>query len=652
VSGTTTAGNGQPESLSDEALDILENIALVWPTEADANAAAFASGLGTCLGPDVSRRKLSFAQIVVVVGRDTEPDTEAEAIAQRCVELGMESVKRYTLPGLGSTYPDMHEWCSHQSLVNTLEIVHAGGYRDFVGFVGKPAQVSPDFTDDPHPLTVDLIPVDRLDPAMIPSRLRPWLTDIATRGGFPLEYPAAAAIVGLSGLIGRRVAIRPKRHDDWLVVPNLWGAAIGPPGIQKSPAVEEALRPLKRLAAEATEKHKEELGDWNARELVALAKRDAAKKALRNAAHKKQPDDELADLARNAMAGEGEEAPTEKRYLVSDSTVEMLGVLLEANPTGLTIFRDELTGFLRTLEREGHQSDRAFYLESWQGHGSYTFDRIGRGTLHIPSVCLAIFGTIQPGPLARYLRGSISGEEADGFIPRFQVLVYPDPPSTFINIDRYPETEAKNLAYTIFQELNRLQPAAMGCSVDEDRGIPYLQFSSEAQDFFDEYRTELENRLRSRKLSTVMEAHLTKYRSLMPSLALIFHLVESVGSERLQPVSLRSAMCAAAWCQFLESHARRVYQMAMDGNIDCAVTLAERIKESLPNPFTIRDVQRKGWSGLDSNDEVRRAIGILEDRNWVKVVEVPSDDPRGRGRPKETVWVNPKLLGQGKRADA
>src|SRR5262249_5099290 len=175
-----------------------------------------------------------------------------------------------------------------------------------------------------------------------------------------------------------------------------------------------------------------------------------------------------------------DESPV-KRYLVQDVTVEKLGELLAENPQGLTLFRDELTGFFRTMDRQGHESDRGFYLEAWNGFNSYTFDRIGRGTIHIPNLCLAIFGTIQPGPLARYLRGSIAGYEEDGFIPRFQILMYPDPPTEFVNIDRYPDTAAKNIAFDAFKAMDCLDPVALGCKVDDDRGIPYIGFSEEAQ---------------------------------------------------------------------------------------------------------------------------------------------------------------------------
>jgi putative DNA primase/helicase len=506
------------------------------------------------------------------------------------------------------------------------------------------------FDGPPRPLSIDLLPVPKLDPRMIPDRFRAWLADIAERGCFPLEYPTAAAIVGVSGLIGRRLAIRPKRRDHWLVVPNLWGAIVGLPGVQKSAPVEEALRPLRRLVADARDRHTREMADWQARQLVAASKRAAAKDVLKGKAKKGASDSELAEVAQEATLVNEEDQPRERRYLVNDATIEKLGELMAENPYGLCWFRDELIGLLRTLDRQGHEADRAFLLESWPGTNDFTFDRIARGKVYIPACCLAIFGTIQPGPLSRYLRGSISGEEADGFVPRFQVLVYPDPPVEFVNIDRYPETEAKNAAYAVFQALERLDPAGLGCEFDEDTGIPFLRFASDAQDFFDDWRVELENRLRSATLSSVMAIHMSKYRSLLPTLALVFHLIDSCPGHRpdepaawarLDPVSREAAMMAAAWCELLEAHARRIYQAATDGDIDAAVTLDDRLKQSLPNPFTCWQVAQKGWSGLATVEEVRRAVGLLASRDRVRVVEVPPTD-RG-GRPGEQVWIHPAL---------
>jgi hypothetical protein len=90
---------------------------------------------------------------------------------------------------------------------------------------------------------------------LLPDVLRPWVMDIAERMQIPPDYTAAAAIVALGALIGRKLGIYPKRHDDWLVVPNLWGGVVGRPAMLKTPAIAEALKPLNRLVAEAIAAH-------------------------------------------------------------------------------------------------------------------------------------------------------------------------------------------------------------------------------------------------------------------------------------------------------------------------------------------------------------------------------------------------------------
>ena len=65
-------------------------------------------------------------------------------------------------------------------------------------------------------------------------------------------------------------------------------------------------------------------------------------------------------------------------------------------------------------DRPGHENDRAFYCEAWNGTSAYTYDRIGRGTLHIRAACLSVLGGLQPGPLERYLREVFGGRGHDG----------------------------------------------------------------------------------------------------------------------------------------------------------------------------------------------------------------------------------------------
>ena len=68
--------------------------------------------------------------------------------------------------------------------------------------------------------------------------------------------------------------------------------------------------------------------------------------------------------------------PTERRYKTNDSSIEKIVELLEQNPNGLLYYRDELIGLFKRMERTGNEQDRAFLLESWNGDGSHTDDRI------------------------------------------------------------------------------------------------------------------------------------------------------------------------------------------------------------------------------------------------------------------------------------
>jgi putative DNA primase/helicase len=45
----------------------------------------------------------------------------------------------------------------------------------------------------------------------------------------PPDFAAAAAVVVAAALLGRKLGICPKRSDDWLVIPNLWGGLVALP---------------------------------------------------------------------------------------------------------------------------------------------------------------------------------------------------------------------------------------------------------------------------------------------------------------------------------------------------------------------------------------------------------------------------------------
>lgn len=482
---------------------------------------------------------------------------------------------------------------------------------------------------DPLPLPDPLGKVEPFDFALLPDSLRPWIQDIAERVQCPPDFPAVGAMISLAAVVGRKVGIRPKRRDDWLEVPNLWGAIVGRPGVMKSPALRESMRPLRLLEAKAFEAFEGDIQQWRAEHELHKLQREADKSnALRKLKKGEavEPDALTLDCA--------DDEPQPRRYVVNDCSVEALGEILRHNPNGTLAYRDELIGLLKSLDKEGSEGARGFFLSAWSGTDGYTFDRIGRGlNLRIEACCLSLLGSIQPAVIGAYLRQAVAGAGDDGLLSRFQLLVWPDIGGEWRNVDRFPDGEAKEAAYKVFERLDGLDPVAIGATV-EDGAIPYLRFDDAAQELFTEWRLPFEQRIRSGNDHAAFESHLAKYRKLVPALALLIHLAETEGG----PIGEAALLKALAWADYLESHARRAYASVTQAEAEGARALLHRIRRNeVPDLFGAREIYLKHWAYLSNPEEAREAIRLLCDLDYLREERLDTG-----GRPLTQYRVNPK----------
>ncbi|MCR2831193.1 YfjI family protein [Acidithiobacillus ferrooxidans] len=181
----------------------------------------------------------------------------------------------------------------------------------------------------PERIGSDLPPVPQMDvEALLPAPLAGYVRDAAHRKVAPPEFVAISLIVSLGALIEARCGVRPKLLDDWIVVPNLWGAIIAPPSKKKSPSMADGTKPLKWLAAnarakhtKAMEAHQEEVEQFDV--MMAAAKKALAKAADADDAEKLQS----AKTRIAALKDSKPKPPTLKRYTSNDATIEKLGDL-------------------------------------------------------------------------------------------------------------------------------------------------------------------------------------------------------------------------------------------------------------------------------------------------------------------------------------
>ena len=448
--------------------------------------------------------------------------------------------------------------------------------------------------DAPSPMAFDM--------ALLPGSLRPWVDDMAERLQCPPDLLAVSAVVGAGSILGNRIGVRPQENSDWTECPNLWGMIVGRPGTMKSPAMNQALAPLRRLQVQARDVHAESMKShakaMESHELRAKAAKVSATRALTK------------NAAASIELPDAPDAPTLRRYIANDSNIASLGELLRQNPNGILVERDELVGLLRGLDQEDRAEERAFYLTGWNGRDGYTFDRIMRGLdLHIPKVTLSVIGGAQPGRIAEYLRHAVRGTAGDdGLMQRFSLLVWPDHRGDWKDVDRWPDSTARNRAFAAFDHLDKITPDNIGGQRDPFDASPYLRLSPGGLVAFREWRTKLERRLHGDELHPAMASHLSKYRKAIPALALIMHLIDGGTG----PVSEDATIQALAWSEYLESHAVRAYASVTNSTASAARSILKRIGE-LPEQFTARDVYRNQWSGLTDREMVRDALDMLGD---------------------------------------
>lgn len=493
---------------------------------------------------------------------------------------------------------------------------------------------------EPTPLPDELPPVAAFDPFLLPEALRGWIMDISHRMQCPPDFSAVAVVAALSSLIGARAVVKPKARDDWAVVPNLWALAIGRPGVMKSPAISEVLKPLHRLQADERKSWEAAMQEWDIDNKVAeLASADREKNA------KKMVGKDPAKARALLQPGQAIAKPTKREFIVNDATVEALGEVLAVNPWGTLAYRDEIYGMLTSLDRQGQEGSRAFYLTGYDGDKGHTSLRIVRGETYIPRVCIAMLGGIQPSRIQSYVRGAVEGGAADdGLVQRFGLAVWPDVDPAFKYVDQWPDTPTKQTAYAVFERLAQLQP------LNDDEPQEW-RFSPEAQALFIEWYTASRQELKRGELHPAMESHLSKYAKLIPSLALIFALVDAPGGDNV--IQEREFLRALAWGDYLRSHAERLYSAATKPETAGAATLLTKITTGklvdrdgiIPDRFTPRQIAVKHWAGLTSPDDVRKAAELLVDFDWLRR-ESNAPGPSG-GRPSECYLINPAALRSG-----
>jgi hypothetical protein len=321
--------------------------------------------------------------VVILPDNDEAGRNHAQQVAQSLYGAA-EALRVVELPGLPSK-ADVSDW------------IAAGGTKDELVWL---VEAAPDWMPNatavqaqeckPEPPQYVPFPTD-----LLPSPAREFVEGGSEALGCDPAYVALPLLAALSSAVGN--ARRVELKKSWCEPCVLWTVIIGESGTLKSPALDLALEPLRRRQTAAYREYENALREherWSQMYEADLAE------WKKNGRKKGEP------------APEKPELPTWRQILAEDTTVEALAVLLENQPRGLLVARDELAGWLNSFDayKSARGADVAHWLSMHRAGSLLVNRKTGRNLIRVPRAAVCVCGGVQPRTLAAALAGRYSAD--------------------------------------------------------------------------------------------------------------------------------------------------------------------------------------------------------------------------------------------------
>ena len=452
------------------------------------------------------------------------------------------------------------------------------------------------------------------------------------------DFVFAAVLAGASAVIGNslRVQIRPGFQQ----TPILWCQMIGDPSTNKSPAARVVTSALHALERRYEPFYKQALKTWEAAAEKAEGKLrayEARKKAIQAEGtewNEERPEDSYSPPR-----------PPKRPFIHNDVTAEYFIQEQSRAPRGFLIFRDELAGWLGSMERYSQSTDRPMWLESYDG-GTFKVGRVKTGdeATVVDRICAPILGGIQPERLMQIIGES---DADDGLQARF-LPFWPD-----MAFREMADESEDSLA--LIEAFQRLSEITMIEGKDGRPEPQVIELTGPAFSVFKRWSNE-RKKLEANvpvKLRGVFGKAEGQVARIATVLQFLWWAVDDVLGEDEPPKHI-SAEAVKAAIRFRNEYVRpmqeRVYRQTVEPDevVNARVVANWIIAEDIVET-TARQVRREaGLRGMRNTSErtkdeiIEAAIRVLVQMRWLKA-EKAQPGPKG-GRPTVRYFVNERVF--------
>jgi hypothetical protein len=331
----------------------------------------------------------------------------------------------------------------------------------------------------------DLIfPID-----IFPEPIQSYILECNSKLDSNIDYMGCSLLWLISVSIGNAIEIEVKRG--WNENATLWISLVGKAGIGKTPSINNVIFPLQKVNSREIKNYYKELEKFEYYDNLS-----------------KKEKEESIEVQK----------PIKKQFIANDITLEALVDLHQESDNAVGVFKDELAGWLKDMNKYRAGSDLEFWLSCWSGK-SVSLNRLTRKGSFVEKPFIPVLGGIQPSILNSFYTEE---NKDNGFMDRM-LLSFPDS-----KIELYNENE---LEY----ELLEWYKDNMICFYDtiktviqrdKDNNIESLtaKFDAEAKIEWMRIFNEISNFQNDDNENEYLKSMYPKQKSYIPRFALIIHV--------------------------------------------------------------------------------------------------------------------------------
>jgi len=327
--------------------------------------------------------------------------------------------------------------------------------------------------------------------SIFPEEIQHYITECNSKLDSNIDYMGVSLMWLISVCVGNSVEVEVKRG--WNENGVLWVAVVGKAGIGKTPSINNVIFPLMKANSKEIKQYQKDL---ETQEYY-----DSLEKKDKENFPEPRP-------------------PKNSQFIANDITLEALVNLHQESDNSVGVFKDELAGWLKDMNKYRAGSDLEFWLSTWSGK-SVNMNRKTAGNAFVEKPFIPVLGGIQPT-----IFNSFSTEEnkENGFMDRM-LLSFPE-----TSVDLYNDAE---LDYDLIKWYSEFitqfyQNIKLNLNRNDEGNIEptRYKFSEDAKTEWKRIFNVITNKQNNDNENEYLKSMYPKQKSYIPRFALLIHIFD------------------------------------------------------------------------------------------------------------------------------